>query len=335
MASTPAINRFQKLVDDISTFYLNARDAQVKFAWETGRRIVEEEQNGAMRAQYGSRLIPELSQALLKQYGPGFSERTLRNMRHFFAMNPIRQPAAKLDWSAFVELMPVQDEKTRKRLQERIVKENLNRRQLRREVRAIRRAQGLNGTRIQDNTGAETQAQKESNLAPLKYPADLKLNTFSLSPLKVRLKDNQVLIDCGFFVSWPVPKEELKTLCISDAMSYTYAATVDRVVDGDTLLALIEVGFGIIVRDRLRLRGINCPELSTPEGEYAKKYVEKLLPAGSAIVLKSHKCKTDIYGRFVADVFFQEGVDDPDAVIKDGVYLNQRLLDEGLAVRME
>ncbi|HSA30505.1 MAG TPA: hypothetical protein P5160_01760 [Candidatus Omnitrophota bacterium] len=42
----PAKNRFQKLVEDISALYTNAREAQVRFAWETGRRIVQEEQNG-------------------------------------------------------------------------------------------------------------------------------------------------------------------------------------------------------------------------------------------------------------------------------------------------
>ncbi len=63
--------------------------------------------------------------------------------------------------------------------------------------------------------------------------------------------------------------------------------------------------------------------------------MEKLLPAGSTIVLKSRKCRTDIYGRFVADVLFAEGVDDGDAIIKDGVYLNQLLVEEGYAERKE
>jgi endonuclease YncB( thermonuclease family) len=152
--------------------------------------------------------------------------------------------------------------------------------------------------------------------------------------LRVKLKDGQVLIDCGFFVSWPVVKEELKSLNLTEEMSYTYAATIDRVIDGDTLLALIEVGFGIIVRDRLRLRGINAPETGTPAGDRAKKFMEKLLPAGATVVIKSHKWKTDAHGRFVADVFCKEGVEDARDILKDGAYLNQELLDSGHAVRM-
>ncbi len=130
-------------------------------------------------------------------------------------------------------------------------------------------------------------------------------------------------------------KEELKSLDLSGEMSYTYAATVDRVIDGDTLLALVEAGFRIIVRDRLRLRGIDCPEVGTPEGDRAKRFVEKLLPTGATIVLKSHKWKTDIHGRFVVDVFYKKGAADAREIIKDGVYLNQILLDKGLAVRYE
>ena len=117
-------------------------------------------------------------------------------------------------------------------------------------------------------------------------------------------------------------------------MPYAYAATIDRVVDGDTLLVLIEVGFGIIVRDRLRLRGIDCPEVDTRKGERAKKFAEGLLPPGTTVILKSHKWKTDNHGRFVADIFYKKGVENANQILKDGSYLNQVLLDKGHAVRM-
>ncbi len=111
MPTLPALSRFRKLVTDISGLYLKARETQVQFAWETGRRIVEEEQDGSMRAKYGARLIPELSKALTKKFGPGFSERTLRKMRYFYTLHPIRPTSAKLDWSDYDELMPIKQEK--------------------------------------------------------------------------------------------------------------------------------------------------------------------------------------------------------------------------------
>ena len=120
---------------------------------------------------------------------------------------------------------------------------------------------------------------------------------------------------------------------ITDTPAYTYSAQVERVVDGDTLLVLIDVGLGCIMHERLRLRGVNTPELGTPEGEKAKKYVAGLLPAGSTIVIKSYR--TDDYGRFVVDTFYKIGCNDPQEIIANGEYLNQVLLDKGYAVRMK
>src|SRR3990167_3072415 len=317
MPKVPALAKFHKLVDDISRLYADARRVQVWFGWGTGRRIVEVEQDGAMRAAYGTALIPRLSKVLAEKYGPGFSVNSLRKMRQFYLLNPIQPSTVELDWTDYVELLPVKDEKTRQRLERRILKEDLNSSQIRRLVREIRREP-------EKDSAACLPAGR------LKRPADLRFDTFAVSPLRAKLKDGEVLIDCGFFVNWPVAKEELKGLDIAGEMSYTYAATVDRVIDGDTLLVIVEAGFRIIVRDRLRLRGIDCPEVGTPdrkeplaEGDRAKRFVEKLLPAGAAIVLKSHKDRTDQHGRFVVDVFYKQGVEDARAIIKDGTYLNQ------------
>ena len=162
MPGVPALARFRKLVDEISRLYIDARGVQVRFGWETGRRIVEEEQNGSLRAAYGSALIPQLSKILTEKYGHGFSESNLRKMRHFYLLHPKQSAPTELDWSDYVEL----------------------------------------------------------------------------------------------------------------------------------------------------------------------------LPAGSGVVVKSHKSKTDIHGRFVTDVFFRQGVEDARDILKDSAYLNQELLEGGHAVRM-
>lgn len=51
--------------------------------WQVGKRIVEEEQNGKRRAEYGSKLIALLAEALSTEYACGFSARDLRNCRQF------------------------------------------------------------------------------------------------------------------------------------------------------------------------------------------------------------------------------------------------------------
>ena len=57
---------------------------QVHACFEIGRRIVEYEQKGSARAQYGKQLIVDLSVNLTAEFRTGFSERNLRNMRKFY-----------------------------------------------------------------------------------------------------------------------------------------------------------------------------------------------------------------------------------------------------------
>lgn len=320
MSQRVAQRRFEKLVEDISKMYQNLRSGQISFIRALGRRIVEEEQNGAMRAVYGAQLIPKLAKVLTQRHGHGFSDAVLKRARLFYKAHPISSPSNLLDWSDYVELMPIRDEKLRKRLEDRILKENLNSKEIRRIVLNIRQG---------------TSQPIEEKLPPLKRPGDLRLNTFARSPVTGECEEDEVLIDCGFFANVPVPKSKLKDHIITETPSYTYAAKVERVIDGDTLLVIIRSGLKVILRDRLRLRGIDTPELGTPEGEAAKRYVMKLLPAGAILVLKSNKSKTDTHGRFVVDVFYLQDEKDPERIIKEGTYLNQHLLDEGYAVRMK
>lgn len=69
--------------------YVNT--ALVATYWLMGRRIVEYEQKGKERAEYGEELLVKLAADLSSRFGKGFSLRNLRNMRSFYAMFPIRQ----------------------------------------------------------------------------------------------------------------------------------------------------------------------------------------------------------------------------------------------------
>ena len=113
---------------------------------------------------------------------------------------------------------------------------------------------------------------------------------------------------------------------------YTYPAWVDRVIDGDTLIATVDLGFGFeTTPQRLRLRGIDCPELNTQAGRNAREYVREALSQVGFIVITTHK--TDTYGRYLADVRYLPGEPDPQVVVKRGQYLNRELLDRHLARR--
>ncbi len=93
--------------------YASVNYAQVASNWLIGRRIVEEEQTGEIRAEYGKHVIELASKALTKEFGKGFSETNLRSFRRFyieFQYLAIQQTvSAKLSWSHYERLMRVEN----------------------------------------------------------------------------------------------------------------------------------------------------------------------------------------------------------------------------------
>ena len=107
---------------NIKTILQTARDTaytQVNFImveayWNIGKKIVEQEQNGKQRASYGQYLIKELSTKLTSDFGKGFSQQNLRNMRQFYNYFPIRSTlCSELSWSHYKLIIRLKDEKTR------------------------------------------------------------------------------------------------------------------------------------------------------------------------------------------------------------------------------
>ena len=64
--------------------YASVNHKMIETYWNIGRRIVEEEQNGEARAEYGVQIIAQLSEQLTHQYGKGFSKRNLAYFRQFY-----------------------------------------------------------------------------------------------------------------------------------------------------------------------------------------------------------------------------------------------------------
>lgn len=112
---------------------------------------------------------------------------------------------------------------------------------------------------------------------------------------------------------------------------HLYSAIVEKVVDGDTLLLRIDLGFNVWINQRIRLRGIDCPEVSTPQGQRAKKFVQQELSDCIVVVIQTFK-RIDLHGRYVVDVFYLKDETAKEFIVVKGNFLNQRLLDEDLAV---
>lgn len=91
--------------------------AMVEAYWLIGRRIVEEEQRGQHKAEYGARLLENLSKALSESFGKGFSYANLRNFRQFYLTYPDQAICytlcSKLSWSHNRLIMRLDDPKAR------------------------------------------------------------------------------------------------------------------------------------------------------------------------------------------------------------------------------
>lgn len=100
-------------------------------------------------------------------------------------------------------------------------------------------------------------------------------------------------------------------------MNYEYKATVENVVDGDTIDASIDLGFKVSTRQRMRLARIDTPERAQPNYQEAKEFVK------SAVLNKSVTIKTEKvskWGYYLAEV-----------VLADGRNLNDMLVQAHLA----
>lgn len=115
----------QKFFEEVREILAQARQkayAAVNFAmveayWQIGRRIVEEEQNGRERADYGTFLAKELSRQLTSEFGRGFAIANIKNFKQFYLTFPDFQksyaPRSLLSWTHYRLIMRVEDGSTK------------------------------------------------------------------------------------------------------------------------------------------------------------------------------------------------------------------------------
>lgn len=139
----PAKNKYKDLLKNIGhtieTARSNAAKAVntelVKANWEIGRHIVQFEQKGNERAEYGSELLARLSKDLKIRYGKGFGRRNVLDMRRFYLAYPKWQTvSAKLSWSHFVVLLGLSGDRARTFYEKKAINENWSKRELERQI---------------------------------------------------------------------------------------------------------------------------------------------------------------------------------------------------------
>ena len=124
---------YEALVKRISGSYVAAQAKTVTAInaslldayWQIGRYIIEFEQNGSARAEYGKKLLENLSRDLSLMHGKGFSLSNLKRMRQLYGVYPIgAKPSHQLSWSHYVELLKIDDALERNFYEKQAILEN-------------------------------------------------------------------------------------------------------------------------------------------------------------------------------------------------------------------
>ncbi len=303
--------------------------ARIQTYWNIGRSIVESFLDEDYRAAYGVSLYQTLGEEL------EYKERVLQHMVQFYRTYPECPHNTPLTWTHYRYLIGVSDQGQRLKLEQQMIKKGVSIREAkkmipRRNAELASQPQ-VTGGRLQCARGVPYlyAIRQGADLNGVPYPARLDLGfhlavdsaaadyiRFVNSRLVVSMKENG-----GY---------RLETYHGLTEELYTYAACVDRVIDGDTLIARIDLGYGLLTTQRLRLRGIDAPEVATVAGVKAREYLTGRLKGLDRIVVKTHK-DPEKYGRYLTDLFILPGIQDVARIAREGVYINQELLDRGLA----
>lgn len=329
VAALPKVETYGQLVQAIrqarSVSAQRVKQEKVRLAWETGKLIDEHILKNKRRAAYGKNVILRLARDL------GTSETELRFMLDFARSYPIYPKSNELTWSDYRELLSLNDAEERQKIAERAEKEKWDSTRIRREIKRI------NASKRGQNLPPESLESKPG-----------KVGVYRVIKAKVGPYAGQLALDLGFsnyyqpgelgeFKQGDIVFAERETngyaLSISQARFddlYTYRAYVIDIIDGDTFTAIIDLGFEFVTEQKLRLRGLDAPEIESAEGQEAKAFLERELKKGVPILIKT--VKSDKYDRYLADVFYTPA---RDAVKGKEKYLNNELLKRNLAMRVE
>ncbi len=299
----------------------NIARQKVVMAWNVGK-IIDEHLSRNDKTGYGEKLMEKLVQ------DTAMSDNSLYRMRSFYQSYPkLPKDEKQLNWTHYQTLSGVKKDEERKRLENLVRDNSWTTDDLQTEVKKLKTKKPL---------------RRKKLLKTKLHPERGQLFFYPL----IKLENADVTcIDCGFNFFREVEnksknlqnvdvikKDETYSLKKSDSHPRkfnTYKAYLDRVVDGDTIRVTIDLGFKTFHNKIIRLKGIDSAEIDSEAGKESARALTQILDKIPFLVVKT--IKVDIYGRYVADVFFSDKNEiDAQKVADEGIYLNQLLLDRGL-----
>ena len=133
------IGEIKQIINDARAHAIRSVDfCRVQMYWAIGQRIVEKEQQGKERADYGTYLIKRLAQEIEPEYGSGFGERQLKFCRQFYKTYPNGNALrSQLNWSQYRMLIQISDPDKREYYEQEAVNEGWTGRQLERQINSM------------------------------------------------------------------------------------------------------------------------------------------------------------------------------------------------------
>lgn len=320
---------------------------EVRTWWEAARIVNRDLRNHRGRARYGEEVVLKLAGDL------GVSKDYLYDILRFQRAFPIVDSSQQLTLSHYRVLARIENPEERRRLHRKAVREKLSTLQLLDKIRS-RRLLAPEDLKLEDVKGV-----RPRRVRPL-VPRRGRFFTYRVTrPRNLHADRGFHSLDLGFgnrhdllLTGLRSPRsgeiiEAIRTkkdprgdryrfkrvgsgLRRPQDLLYTYQAFVTDVIDDDTLWADIDLGFRFKHERKLRFRGIDAAEIE--KGKKASDYVKRILARVPFVVITI--TGRDKFGRPLTDLFYLEGTQDREKVLREGKYLNQELLDLGLARRM-
>ena len=357
----------KKVTRELIDLELFVKQRTAQSYWNVGKYIHEHLLENKDRADYGATLYEKLAQDVDRD------KSSLLRATQFYRTYPILAERRQLNWNHYKALITIKDDNERKKLEDRILRKNWDAQKLREYLSTKRKQPPqhpvlgrsepipqLAFTRGRLNTyrivkavepltdkssyaldlGFRLQLFPPKNSPHLKENDCLELIFTDLLTTKNSPENRKKEVSTDYHKRGILREVSRKGILTGSQKSdtppeelFTYQAHVEKAIDGDTLLVSFDFQLDVTISQKLRLRGIDCPEVDTKEGQAAKRFVASHLKGCDFIIVKTYKDRTDRFDRYLADVFYKAGETDPAVVAKEGIYLNQELLNERLAVK--
>ncbi|MDI7219608.1 DUF1016 N-terminal domain-containing protein [Leptospira santarosai] len=281
--------------------------------------LLNREFNSYILDEKSKQRMKTLIEKIGKEVKTNFSRRTLYYALKFYQAYHGKKLDFRLSWSHYRILSSISNQDVRNKLEKAAAEHDWNRYVLERKAR-------------------ESGYYGGSKVGKWKRP-DGEVYHYKIVNKSVSLSKD-LWIDLGFHCYRKLDKRNLKegefvrlnfekktwsyNRVGANSFLYHYLGILERIVDGDTLLVQIDLGFGLTTRQKIRLLGVSAPELGTPEGNEALESLKKKLKPGTNLLIRTHI--QDKYGRYLGDVLYLLKKEFSYETLRtEGIHLNEEL----------